>query len=265
MFPLVLRKLFADNTDQIGWYELSTNPAAIDYLRSHPYGIDWPAFCANPAAIDQIESIYKLQFWVEGMMNKFNWMMLSMNPSAINLIKSNLDKINWETLSANPAAIDILKANPDKICWDSFVDLPEAIDMINEHLLETNYNPTLFEMGMLCSNPKMIDYFKQHPEQIDWEYLSYNPDAIDLLKDNLDEIEWTGLSKNPNAIEILEVNPDNIVWNTVWSNPSIFTYDYDTIKKSKVDLHKELVEYLYHPSKIAKHLETNDDVDEYLL
>ena len=265
MFPLVLRKLFADNTDQIDWYELSTNPAAIDYLRSHPYGIAWPAFCSNPAAIDQIESIYKLQFWIDGMMNKFNWTMLSMNPAAINLIKSNLDKINWEVLSANPAAFDILKNNFDKICWDSFVDLPEAIDIINAHLLETDYNPTLFTMAMLCSNPKMVDYFKQHPDQINWSYLSYNPDAIDLLKNNLDEIEWNGFSKNPNAIEILEANSDNIDWNSVWSNPSIFTYDYDTIKKSRVDLHKELIERLYHPSKIAKHLETNDDVESYLL
>ena len=137
--------------------------------------------------------------------------------------------------------------------------------MIKEHLLETNYNPTLFSMDMLCSNPKMVDYFKQYPEQIDWEYLSYNPNAIDLLESNLDKVDWDGLTRNPNAIYLLEANPNEIDWNSVWSNPSIFTYDYDTIKKSKVDLHKELVEYLYHPSKIAKHLETNDDVDEYLL
>ena len=123
MFPLILRKLFADNTDQIGWYELSTNPAAIDYLRSHPYGIDWMWFCANSAAIDQIESIYKLQFWMDGMMNKIDWAMLSMNPAAINLIKSNLDKIHWICLSSNPTAIDILKAHPDKICWELFVYL----------------------------------------------------------------------------------------------------------------------------------------------
>ena len=132
MFPLVLRKLFADNVDKIIWSELSTNPAAIDYLRSHSHGINWMGFCANSAAIDQIESIYKLQFWMDGMMNKIDWIMLSMNPAAINLIRSNLDKIDWFCLSSNPAAIDILKAHPDKICWELFAKLSEAIDMIKE-------------------------------------------------------------------------------------------------------------------------------------
>ena len=67
------------------------------------------------------------------------------------------------------------------------------------------------------------------------------------------------------AINLLKANPDIIDWDSIWHNPSIFTYDYDTIKKSKHNLHRNLIEYLYHPNKIAKHLETNNDVDEYLI
>ena len=39
------------------------------------------------------------------------------------------------------------------------------------------------------------------------------------------------LCLNPNAIELLKENQDKIDWNELSSNPSIFTYDYDKIKK----------------------------------
>lgn len=48
-------------------------------------------------------------------------------------------------------------------------------------------------------------------------------------------------------------------------------YNYELYKTGKVDLivysediKKELIDYLYHPSKIAKFLEYNEDVDKYL-
>ncbi len=44
----------------------------------------------------------------------------------------------------------------------------------------------------------------------------------------------------------------------------IDAYDYDQMKKNKSDLHKDLIEYMYHPIRVAKYLETHDDIDEYL-
>ena len=35
--------------------------------------------------------------------NKINWLSLSINPNAIDLLKNNKDKINWEYFSTNPA------------------------------------------------------------------------------------------------------------------------------------------------------------------
>jgi hypothetical protein len=52
---------------------------------------------------------------------------------------------------------------------------------------------------------------------------------------------------------------------TILSNPVIFTYDYKKMKNTKNQLHHNLTEYLYHPSRVAKYLETHDDVDEYLV
>ena len=42
-------------------------------------------------------------------------------------------------------------------------------------------------------------------------------------------------------------------------------YNYIEMKQNKSNLHKDLIEYLYHPSKVAKYLDTNDDIDEYLM
>ena len=40
------------------------------------------------------------------------------------------------------------------------------------------------------------------------------------------------MSINPNAIEILENNKNKINWINISSNPSIFTYDYQKIRKN---------------------------------
>ena len=46
----------------------------------------------------------KLLEWID--INKLNWLELSKNENAIELLKANPDKINWLKLSLNPNAID---------------------------------------------------------------------------------------------------------------------------------------------------------------
>ena len=77
-------------------------------------------------------------------------------------------------------------------------------------------------------------------------------------------MQLRSLSQNPNAIEILEAYQDKIDWDIIWSNPSIFTYDYEQMKENKTDLHRDLIEYLYHPIRVAKYLVMHDNIDEYL-
>lgn len=48
------------------------------------------------------------------------------------------------------------------------------------------------------------------------------------------------------------------------SDEDINAYDYVQMKKNKSDLHKDLIEYLYHPSRVAKYLATHDNIDKYL-
>ena len=115
----------------------------------------------------------------------------------------------------------------------------------------------------LSKNPNAIHLLEQNPGEIDWYYLSLNPNAIHLLEQNPDKINWKWLSKNPNAIHLLEQNPDKIDWCCLSENPVIFTYNYTKLKQSHINLHKDFIEYFWHPSTIQKwikkHCTAEDD------
>jgi len=46
---------------------------------------------------------------------RIDWDVLSLNPSAIQLLEANPHLINWHQLSQNPAAIHLLEQHQDKI------------------------------------------------------------------------------------------------------------------------------------------------------
>ena len=155
------------------------------------------------------------------------------------LINHNLNKFNdWDKLSTNPGAIELLKENPDKIVWN---------------FLSIN------------SNPEAIKLLKSNPDKINWSYLSLNPNAIELLKANPENIIWDDLSENPNAIELLEANTDKINWFNFSYNTSIFTYDYDLIKKNFKDLGEEIIQKALHPKRMLRLMQEygEDDVYKY--
>jgi hypothetical protein len=62
------------------------------------------------------------------------------------------------------------------------------------------------------------------------------------------------------------INIDKIDWFLLSKNPSIFTYDYTKLKQSRLSLHKDLIEYIWHPLTIQKWIEQycilNDDEDD---
>jgi hypothetical protein len=67
--------LLEKHPENIGWYWLSMNPAAMPLLEKHPEKISW--------------------YW------------LSMNPAAMPLLEKHPEKIDWVWLSRNPAIVDI--------------------------------------------------------------------------------------------------------------------------------------------------------------
>lgn len=130
-----------DVLDMIAWYNISSNPSAIDLLTKYPEKIDLHSLSRNPSAIHLLEKN----------MDKIDWSYLSVNPNSIHLLEKNMKKINWFWLSHNPSGIHILEKNQDKIDWDALSQNPSAI-----HLLEKNQdkiywnslsqNPSIFEL-----------------------------------------------------------------------------------------------------------------------
>jgi len=75
--------------------------------------------------------ILKLKKWINP--NKLNWIELSANPNAIELLEENPKKIDWTYLSLNPNAIELLKENPEKIDWTELSLNPNAIELLTQN------------------------------------------------------------------------------------------------------------------------------------
>jgi ribosomal protein L24E len=110
-------------------------------------------------------------------------------------------------------------------------------------------------------------------ERINWAYLSMNPnaDAFRLLEQNPDNINWTCLSGNPNAIHLLEKNPDKIDWTYLSANPNadalrlLAHLDYIEMKRTFQPFAEELVETVFHPSRVSRIADVYGmDLNEYL-
>ena len=99
-------------------------------------------------------SLYKLRDWID--IDKINFVLLSLNPNAIDLLEKNQDKIDWLYLSGNPNAIVLLEKNQDKINW---LYLSENLNAI--HLLEKNQDK--IDWVLISKNPNIFE--------IDYEFL----------------------------------------------------------------------------------------------
>jgi hypothetical protein len=80
-----------DYPDEPYWFPiLSSNPAAIKFMRKNAKYIYWPNFSGMEEAID--------------------------------IIQENLDLVDWDALSGNRLAMDILKMNQKNINWEKMSD-----------------------------------------------------------------------------------------------------------------------------------------------
>jgi hypothetical protein len=188
---------------------------------------------------------YVLRDWIP--LDKINWMELSKNPNAIDLLlqkineESEIDeddleeleeseKIDWGALSSNPNAIALLKKYKDKISWD-YLSMNTNLEAIE--LLKANKNK--IEWDNLSGNPNAITLLENNIDKINWEMLSTNPNpnAIKLLDKYYQEIDMFMLSANPSAIELLQLYYDDIVWYNLSLNPSAIELLRERIDKEK--------------------------------
>jgi len=81
---------------------------------------------------------------------------------------------------------------------------------------------------------------------------SKNPNTTHILEKNLNKINWCALTDNPNAIHILEQNQDEIFYQYFSLNPAIFELDYEAMLLAFEPTAKQIIEYVWHPSRMDK-------------
>jgi hypothetical protein len=238
-------------------------------------------------------------------METLNMETLSLNPNAMFYLEQHIDTIDWAILSSNPSAIDLLTQHMDNIHFSAFYQNPATIPYILTTIEDENGGEEIFPIygryhsltfnshpeaiaylrkhfsdlhdankWILCQNEGEMSLIQEHPEMINWNYLSANPAAISLLEQNPDKIhwnmlsrnraaihlleqnlgkvDWSSLSSNPSAIHLLEKNQKLIDWNTIWANPAIVIYNYKPMEE-RCNLYKEeLMMKMFHPRNYDK-------------
>lgn len=208
--------------------------------------------------------------------DKIDWLRLSENPMAIELIRKHMNdceqnntetKIKWHQLSRNSACIDILAKNYKKIKWQYFLENSAQEDILKyvtdkEFCREYKYHtgrdhPQMIgntdfkkDWARLSAHYKAIDLLEAYPDKINWPTLSLNTAAIDLLTNNMEKINWNYLSINPAAINLLKANQDKIDWKILslnWAGLDLLAANQDKIDWSALSANQ----YDYYKEKLA--------------
>jgi hypothetical protein len=88
----------------------------VDFLKEHEELINWNTLSLNESP-DAIEMLGANP-------TKINWYNLSRNPSAMPIIRENLDRYCWETSDSTDLS--------EKICWTSLCFNPNAMDILEK-------------------------------------------------------------------------------------------------------------------------------------
>ena len=280
---------------------INPNPDVIPLiekiLEQAPEKIDWAYLARNPNAMPiikkNLDKIFDNQYTFQ------NFLRDNTHPEAIRIIEQNLDKIDdvsWHCLSHNSSAIPILEKNLDKyISWHTLIQYPNALHLIEKNLDKINplylltYPHTIhlvdrieesrfrslteLSWGFVCDRlternrpiqKKIMSYFEEYIDNLDFRRLSKVASAIRILERNLDKVDWYMMCQNPEAIHILEKNQDKIDWNSLSFNSEIFDYSYEYLEKRCNVFKEELIQKAMNPKKLQRYIDEGYDMEEFL-
>lgn len=174
-----------------------------------------------------------------------DWVNLSKNSNAIQILKENTSFIDWKTVCLNPhpEAMELIQGHYDHylkrwkdnksrrmpydmvLSWENLSQNPRAIKFLKKNPRYTNW---YYQEPPYEANQDDADYESEYlknlypDNEIHWGFLSANKKAVKLLKKKPHNIEWDWLSSNTSkkAIQLLEENTDKINWYWLSQNPS---------------------------------------------
>ena len=144
-----------------------------------------------------------------------DWQLLSTNRAAVPFLRANPDKMYLPGLANNSEGYVLIEDKDELSYWWSNVAFSPDVEKILTHL---SSNKPCSTIAWASSNPAMIPYFTEHPDEITGSIMSANPAACDLLRLYPQHIDWNIASKNPGLVPLLQENPDKINWRNLSEN-----------------------------------------------
>ena len=102
-------------------------------------------------------NMYKLINWID--IDKINWVILSSNPNAIQLLEQNIDKISWYMLSSNPNAIHLLEQHQYDIEWTYLSANPSIFELDYIKMAESRTKLILEDLIKNALHPNRLDRY----------------------------------------------------------------------------------------------------------
>jgi len=194
------------------------------------------------------------------------------NINSWHIIKCNLHNLNkdeyWLTLFNSIHFNKVIKIYMNNNLYNDIID-ENKIVTINKSIDELFLLKILQksnELKFITSN--LLKFRKK-----DYTNLFINPHACNIVKNymritkKITIIELKYMCINLNMTHIIELNLNmlsNLDFKLFISNPNIFTYNYNKIKYFKNDINMAIIKEMYRPERIAKFLQTNNNIDLYL-
>ncbi len=151
----------------------STIPQIVKQLKFLKNTLKLVDVCwSNPVLVDIFLADPENEMWIM-------WKGLSACPSeqALQLLLANQDKIYWPEFSMNPFAIEWLRSHPEKIVMSHIDANCAATDII--------FSKSTLDTHMLCYNPHSlaIEFLRNNQSGIHWGRFSQNPGIFEYRVD----------------------------------------------------------------------------------
>ena len=186
------------------------------------------------------------------------------DPQYFELIKEYPEDANWVVICQCEWALPLLDTNLDKIYWEILATHEWAYPFVMKYI-HCNEESNRCSWVALSQAEWAVQLLLKHPENIVWDLALMNPHASLLFETHIDKVNWDCIYETPQwLINIIESNFDKVDWHAIHTNCLNVKYPYATLKKRNETIDRELVEYLFHPSKIWKWINEGNSIDEYM-
>lgn len=141
------------------------------------------------------------------------------------------------------------------------IDIPEAfMDKFNDQIPWMIVSLSIFA-------PISSSFVDKYADRLSWGSVCWGIGLgrEDLLRKHDHLVEWLDLSwsSTPLSTQFIYEYADKLHWDGIFEKKG-FTYPYADMKKSRTELHEEVISTLYHPVRVSKWISDGNAVEDYL-